>query len=169
MLGPLPVQTGHHAIADRGPGTPFPPTFLFIIGFAIAWWADDQRPLTLLGDEGRRIGIGVGLAAIALGAAVFSWGMSTFARVRTGIMLQRAATELVTDGPYRWSRNPMYLGIIVMYVGAAFVLGSLWPLLFLPIILLLLVVVAIRREERYLRTTFGRAYEEYCRLVGRWI
>ena len=54
--------------------------------------------------------------------------MATFARAQTGIMLQSPASQLVIIGPYRWSRNPMYVGFVAMYLGFALLMNSVWPL-----------------------------------------
>lgn len=154
----------------KGPGTPFPPTMLFVIGLLFAWWLHQALPFVF----GPAPAFGSWLAAagvvvLAAGAVVFWWGMATFARARTGIMLQSPASRLVTAGPYRWTRNPMYVGFVAMYVGLALLMNSLWPLALLPAVVFSLELVVITREERYLRSVFGPAYEEYCRRVKRWI
>jgi protein-S-isoprenylcysteine O-methyltransferase Ste14 len=63
----------------------------------------------------------------------------------------------------------MYVGFVAMYVGLALLMNSLWPLALLPAVVFSLELVVITREERYLRSVFGPAYEEYCRRVKRWI
>jgi protein-S-isoprenylcysteine O-methyltransferase Ste14 len=161
-----------HVLTDdtRGPGTPFPPTLLFILGLLAAWWLHQAVPFAIGPAPSLAVWMMVGGALIlAAGTAVFWWGMTTFARARTGIMLQRPASRLVTAGPYRWSRNPMYVGFVAMYLGFALIMNSIWPLALLPAVVLVLEFVVIAREERYLRTVFGSEYEEYCRRVKRWI
>jgi protein-S-isoprenylcysteine O-methyltransferase Ste14 len=154
----------------KGPGTPFPPTMLFVIGLLFAWWFHQAAPFGF--GPAPTLGAWLaGAAAVLLvaGAAVFWWGMATFARAQTGIMLQSPASRLVTGGPYRWTRNPMYVGFVAMYLGLALLMNSLWPLLLLPAVIISLEIIVITREERYLRSVFGQAYEEYCRRVKRWI
>jgi protein-S-isoprenylcysteine O-methyltransferase Ste14 len=73
------------------------------------------------------------------------------------------------EGPYALSRNPIYLGFAVMYLGFAFVANALWPLLFLPEAIALVYVFAIRREEQYLAREFGDAYAAYRARVRRWL
>jgi protein-S-isoprenylcysteine O-methyltransferase Ste14 len=63
----------------------------------------------------------------------------------------------------------MYVSFTAMYVGMALALGVWWPLLLLPVVIAVLTVAIIAREERYMRATFGAAYEDYCRRVRRWI
>ena len=154
----------------RGPGTPFPPTLLFVLGLLFAWWLHASIPFEIIAAPsfGPWV-LAVGAVALAAGAAVFWWGMSTFARARTGILLQRPASRLVTYGPYRWSRNPMYVGFVAMYLGLAILMNSVWPIALLPAVIVSLELIVITREERYLRTIFGALYDEYCRRVNRWI
>jgi protein-S-isoprenylcysteine O-methyltransferase Ste14 len=155
--------------SQEGPGAPFPPTLFFVVAFGVALGLHEQRPLVLFtaGFERWRTVIGAGL--ITAGLAVFWWGMSTFARARTGILLERPASELVTRGPYRWSRNPQYVGFVACYLGLSAIANSLWPVIVLPVALALLVPFVIRREERYLRSRFGDQYDAYCRRVKRWL
>lgn len=154
----------------RGPGTPFPPTLLFVLGLLFAWWLHATIPFEIIAASsfGPWV-VAAGAAALAVGTVLFWWGMSTFARARTGILLQRPASQLVTYGPYRWSRNPMYVGFVAMYVGLALLMNSVWPIALLPAVIVSLELMVITREERYLRTVFGSAYEDYCRRVNRWI
>ena len=153
-----------------GPGVPFPPTLFFVVAFAVGLGLHDWHPWPFVSPETARpprVWVGGGL--LVAGAAIFWWGMATFARARTGIMLERPAEDLVTYGPYRWSRNPMYVGYVLAYLGLAALSNTVWPVLMLPIALVLLSLVIIQREERYLRSVFGEAYDAYCRRVGRWV
>lgn len=153
---------------SRGPGAPFPPTLFFVIAFAFGWWIEAEMPL-ISASEVSPAASGSGWTLTIAGAAIFIWGMATFARAGTGIMLQRAATQVVERGPYRWSRNPQYVAFTLIYVGAALAWGLVWPLILLPLATLALTVVIIAREERYMRATFGMAYRDYCRRVRRWL
>lgn len=151
-----------------GPGAPFPPTLFFILGLALGWLFEGQVPLVR--DEEPREGVvAVGWVLTLAGAALFFWGLLTFARARTGIMLQSAATRVVVLGPYRWSRNPQYVAFTLAYIGVSLVTGLVWPFLLLPIVLAGLTTVIIAREERYMRTTFGPSYFRYCSRVRRWL
>ena len=97
------------------------------------------------------------------------WGLISFVRARTAVMPHLPASRLVTAGPYRFTRNPMYLGITLAYAGLALLIDTAWPLLLLPAVLALLMVVVVRREERYLERAFGDAYRAYRDRVRRWI
>jgi protein-S-isoprenylcysteine O-methyltransferase Ste14 len=93
----------------------------------------------------------------------------TFLRHRTGIYPNQPATVIVRSGLYRFSRNPMYVALAILYVGIVLLTNLLWPLLLLPLVLLVLQKAVIAREERYLKEAFGESYEQYCRQVRRWI
>jgi Putative protein-S-isoprenylcysteine methyltransferase len=110
-----------------------------------------------------------GWLLIVLSIALTLWAMATFRHYRTTVIPRRPATRMVTDGPYAWSRNPMYLSMTVFYLGLAFLTGMLWPLLLLPLVLILLTVFVIRREERYLADAFGAEYTAYRTRVRRWL
>jgi protein-S-isoprenylcysteine O-methyltransferase Ste14 len=155
----------------NGPGTPFPPTFFFVIAFAIALWADWQYPWRIDASPAAHLTtrVVIGVLAIVGGSAIFSWGLATMARVRTGILLQQPASRLVSVGPYRWSRNPQYVGFVAIYFGLSVLANTVWPLVALPVVLGLLVTIVIAREERYLQGVFGPEYADYCRQVKRWL
>ena len=106
---------------------------------------------------------------IAIGTWLFGWGLMTFFRSATGIMLQQSASTVVDAGPYRFSRNPMYVGLTVGYVGVALVINIAWPIVLLPLVLVAVTTAVIAREERYMLARFGPAYEAYCARVRRWL
>jgi protein-S-isoprenylcysteine O-methyltransferase Ste14 len=81
----------------------------------------------------------------------------------------RAPTKLVTTGPYRVTRNPGYLGMTLAYVGVVVLAGALWPLVLLPVVLLIVDRGVIAREERYLDRRFGQDYSDYKRQTRRWL
>lgn len=122
--------------------------------------------LSVLSPPYTRIGWAVMVLAIAPAAAAFH----QFLRARTTIDPHRPqkATVLVTSGVYAWTRNPMYLGLWLVLLGWAIMLGALsgliGALLFIPFI----GWVQIRVEEQALRQRFGEPYERYCRRVHRW-
>jgi len=153
----------------RGPAAPFPPTLLFVIAFGVGLWLHERFPIAIFTGGGRALRIALGVAGMAAGAFLFWWGLTTFLRVRTGIMPFRPARRLVTDGPYQWSRNPQYVAFVLGYAGLAVVVNAFWPLLLLPVLVAVLVVLVIRGEERYMRNVFGHDYDIYCRRVNRWL
>jgi protein-S-isoprenylcysteine O-methyltransferase Ste14 len=157
------------APAHDSPGVPVPPPLLFIVGFLAGLLADGVVPLALLGAGRRGAAVWLGWGAVVCGLVLMLWGIATFARSRTAVMPHLPASRLVTAGPYRFTRNPMYVGLTLAYAGIALLIDTAWPLLTLPAVLATLVVVVVRREERYLDRAFGEAYREYRGRVRRWL
>jgi protein-S-isoprenylcysteine O-methyltransferase Ste14 len=111
----------------------------------------------------------LGAAVGAAGAALALWCIVTFASAGRGTPAPfDPPRHLVTRGPYRFVRNPMYLGAALALVGAALFYGS-WPLLAYPVLFLLAAhLFVVWYEEPALRGAFGRGYAEYCGRVRRW-
>jgi protein-S-isoprenylcysteine O-methyltransferase Ste14 len=154
------------AKSDRT-GIVVPPPLLFMGPFALGWLVDRRVRWPLLSD--RSISIAFGVFLVVGGAAVAFTGIRRFWRARTTVLPFGGTTQLVTTGIYRFTRNPMYLGMALAYVGCAMLVNSVWCVLFLPVALTLAYVLAIRPEERYLTGKFGEAYRRYCADVRRWI
>jgi len=110
-----------------------------------------------------------GVALIVLGFLLMIWAWWLFRGRDTAICHTGAATVLVDRGPFRVTRNPMYLGMTAMLAGCAWILGTL-PTLFAPAAFFLLMsTVFIPFEERRLSEIFGQQYTEYRRRVRRWL
>jgi protein-S-isoprenylcysteine O-methyltransferase Ste14 len=110
-----------------------------------------------------------GVAALVLGAVLAGWGMITFRRAKTAIIPHHSASQLVTHGPYKFTRNPMYTGLTIAYLGGSDLIDSAWPIIVLPVVLLILIKTVILREEMYLRDAFGAEYTGYAASVRRWL
>jgi len=90
-------------------------------------------------------------------------------KARTSPNPGRPTTTLVLAGPYRFTRNPMYLGLTCMYAGLIVFLRLPWGLLFLPLVVWLITSWVVRPEEQYLEKQFGSEYTRYKKTVRRWI
>jgi len=112
-----------------------------------------------------------GIGALLVGAAlvVGAWAVVTMAQARTGIPTWQAATALVTHGPFAWSRNPIYLAMMLLTGGIALAWGSLWALLAVAGVGVVLDRGVIAREEPYLAARFGADYAAYRARVRRWL
>jgi protein-S-isoprenylcysteine O-methyltransferase Ste14 len=110
-----------------------------------------------------------GAVLIVLAVALGLWSVVLFRRARTGVVPFSEATALVTSGPYRLTRNPMYLGMAGILLGTAVWLGSLTPWLLLPAFMRIIAERFIAPEEAMLERAFGSGYLEYCRAVRRWL
>jgi protein-S-isoprenylcysteine O-methyltransferase Ste14 len=150
------------------PGVIFPPPLLFALGFGFGWLLHRAAPLALFPGGRSDATIVAGGIVMAIGLVIGAAGLIAFVRHRTAILPMRAAARLVTAGPYQYSRNPMYVGLTVAYVGLVVLTNIAWPLVFLPIVLVALTYLVIRREERYLSGAFDSEYREYTSRVRRW-
>ncbi len=112
----------------------------------------------------------LGVLLIAAGIALANWAIKIFVRLGTTHDVREAPTRLVLEGPYRFTRNPMYTGITVILLGIGLLAGS-WPFLLLPAIGFPAVVTLffIRREERIMEQAFGPEYDDFRRRVRRWL
>jgi len=110
----------------------------------------------------------LGVVGLAAGTLLALAGVREVARHHTTIIPHHAVSTLVTGGAYRFSRNPMYAGLAIAYVGGALLAGTWWPLATLPIALVAVRRIVIDPEERYLAARFGHAYADYRARVRRW-
>jgi len=111
----------------------------------------------------------VGWALIALSIALMMWSVRTFGKAGTNVDVRKPSTTVVSDGPYAYSRNPIYLAMAFFTVGAAIWLNSLWIIGALIVVLIVINDGVIVREETYLEKKFGKKYLEYKGKVRRWM
>jgi protein-S-isoprenylcysteine O-methyltransferase Ste14 len=111
----------------------------------------------------------LGVAVILVGLWPMIWAAGLFRRAGTGVRPFTAATALVAAGPYRFTRNPMYLGMVTVTVGAAICLGSASPWVVPPAFAILIDRRFVRREEEFLRRELGEPYVAFCTRVRRWL
>ena len=111
----------------------------------------------------------IGILPLLLGVALFAWARASFRHHMTALMPWSRTTALVTDGPYGFSRNPIYLSFVLMYLGLSFIFDSAYVLIVLVVVVVLFDRLQIPREERYLRGLFGAEFDSYASEVRRWI
>ena len=111
----------------------------------------------------------LGVIPILAGIVIAALSAGRFKKAGTGLLPFEEATTLVTDGFFRFSRNPMYLGMILMLLGAALLLGSVGALL--PVLLFIVIIRYnfVAGEERFMEDSFGQQYLDYKANVRRWI
>jgi protein-S-isoprenylcysteine O-methyltransferase Ste14 len=97
------------------------------------------------------------------------WASGKFSRLGTPIHPFQRSTRLLTDGLYRYTRNPMYVGMMLILVGLSLILGTLGTVLVIPVFAWLIERNFIVVEERALEQAFGERYREYRRRVRRWL
>jgi protein-S-isoprenylcysteine O-methyltransferase Ste14 len=111
----------------------------------------------------------LGGGVLAAGAALAVAGVADVVRHRTTIVPHHPVSTLITTGAYRISRNPMYTGLGIAYLGGVLLAGTWWPLATLPAALIAVRRVVIDPEERYLASQFGPAFADYRARVRRWL
>lgn len=151
------------------PGVRFPPPLVYVLPFFVSVLLNDRIEFLIVGAGAGPAQLTTGTAMLAAGVLLMGWGLITFARARTAILPFHAARALVIAPPYTFTRNPMYLGLLIAYLGGALATNWAWPLVFLPLVMAVMNGFVIAREERYLRGAFGADYDNYCRRVRRWI
>ncbi len=142
------------------------PPLLYLLGLAVGFVLYLLAPYSIVS---RPLAYALAIALLAAGIGLGSWARAHLKRRGTPVDPRRGTTALVTDGPYRYSRNPLYLRVTLLYLGVAFLLNDLWSVAVLPLVLVGLHFAVIRREERYLEAKFGDEYRAYKAKVRRWL
>ena len=140
-----------------------------VLGFAVGYALQRLFPVTLVPAAGRGVWQGLGWGLVALGAALMGSAVVTFRRAGTTPNPFKPTTAFVTHGPYRFTRNPMYVGWVFVYVGAGLLARALWPLVLLPVVIFLMRRRVIALEEAYLERRFNDEYRAYRARVRRWL
>ena len=150
-------------------GVPFPPPLVLVLALLGAAAIERWRPSPLVATPGTLLAT-AGVALIVAAALLAASAVRVFRRARTTVLpALRPTTAIVERGPYRFTRNPMYLGMAIAYLGVAVIMNSTVALMMLPVVILVIDVVVIRREERYLSAKFGAPYDSYRARVRRWL
>jgi len=111
----------------------------------------------------------IGALLLAVGVILAAWAQWIFRKERTTTDPTQVSSKLITWGPYGFSRNPMYLGLFLGFIGVDLLLTFVWSLILMLFVVYYVNWIVIPIEEVQLRKTFGGAYEQYCRKVRRWI
>jgi protein-S-isoprenylcysteine O-methyltransferase Ste14 len=111
----------------------------------------------------------LGLFLLALGGAVAIWGQTLMGAAGTNVSPALPATAIVTTGPFRISRNPLYLALNLVFLGLGLAINSYWSFVALGVLLPLMHYGVVLREERYLERKFGEAYLHYKARVRRYL
>ena len=143
-----------------------PPPVIYVGPLALGLLINRFRPLAL---APRRVARMAGWPLVVGGVTLVAWAIVTFRRARTPLNPSQPVTQIVTSGPFRFTRNPIYASLTAIYVGTACLANALWPLLWLPAVLAVMQRGVIEREERYLSRTFGADYDAYKARVRRWL
>ena len=145
-----------------------PVPWVFILAYVVGIAMELARPLPVPTQAQRAAGVAGGLLFL-LGATMAGWGLVIFRKARTTTVPGRTSAALVTWGPYRFTRNPMYVGLTLAYLGEAGLLRQIWPAVLLPLVVAYVNGIVIPLEEARLKAAFPEEYDRYRSRVRRWI
>ncbi len=148
------------------PGIRVPPPLIYLLPLLLGLLLNRRLHLPFLPRGVARV---LGWPLVGGGMALAVWFARTMHGADTTLRTDKPVSSLVQDGPFRYSRNPGYLSLAMIYAGIAILRNALWAILLLPLLVLLTQRELIEREERYLERTFGEEYLAYKRRVRRWV
>jgi len=143
-----------------------PPPVIYAAGFLAGVALEVAFPV---GGLPLALAVPLGILGFIAWLALDGAAMLRFRSARTSPNPTRPTTALVTSGPYRFTRNPMYLGMAALYAGLALALGAIWSLALLPAVIAVVDRKVIPGEERRLEAKFGGQYAAYRERVNRWL
>jgi protein-S-isoprenylcysteine O-methyltransferase Ste14 len=154
--------------AKDGAAVRFPPPFVYLIALALGAVLQSfvvAIPLALPAA----MRTGVAIIAVLAGAALIASAIGLFRSIGQDPAPWTTTPEIVTEGIYRVTRNPMYVGMALLQLGIGVALANGWIVALIPVVLVIIYQIAIRHEEAYLERKFGEGYLVYKRSVRRWL
>lgn len=161
----MPQRPSPHVFRGR---PPFPPPVLFFLCLGAGYGLSRRFPVSLgLSPVGLRLAVAMPLFSLAF--SIGAWAFTLFRRNRTSVDPRAIPSALITSGPFRFSRNPLYIAVVMTLAGFAAVLDSFCVACFVPVLALLLNALVVPHEEARLLARFGQRFVEYKAAVPRWL
>ena len=166
------MRTGPHSSGPPNAGQDVPnlglvrPPLVYLISIVTGALMQRAAPLPFLP---RTLAAPLGASLVVLALALFAYSVAKFRAAGTPVPARKPTTAIVRTGPYRFSRNPIYLAFSLLQLGIAIWVNSLWLLVTLAGAVALVHYVVIPREEQYLERRFGDQYLDYKASVRRWL
>ncbi|NGO51785.1 methyltransferase family protein [Allomesorhizobium camelthorni] len=145
------------------------PPLLYLACLFLGVVLDRVLPLPLILPEAALFRWTLGAGLIVAGLAIMAAGIRNFSRAATPVRSNQPVRALVTTGIHGWSRNPIYVGMFLLYAGIGIAARSPWVLVLALPLLIILHYVVVAREEAYLERRFGGSYRDYKARVRRWL
>ncbi|HMR45979.1 MAG TPA: isoprenylcysteine carboxylmethyltransferase family protein [Bacteroidia bacterium] len=153
---------------SKGPGIYIPPPLFYVATFLAAIFLQKKIPFATNFFHYRLSKV-AGIAMLITAVFFLFRSLRQFFLTKNTVMLIKPATSLQTTGIYSITRNPMYVGLLFVYIGLTFLIGNLWNFIFFPLLVIFIQEYIIKREEKYLQHEFGQEYEMYKQRVRRWL
>jgi protein-S-isoprenylcysteine O-methyltransferase Ste14 len=154
---------------DHGPRLPLPPPVLLMAALAVAIVLE-WGPLQFLAPPvGFNLQVIIGALLVAGSLWLVMGAVRTFQREGTNVIPTRPALKVVTDGPYRFTRNPMYLGMVLFLLGISLIFSLEWGVILTPVLWIAFDRLIVAREEVYLTGKFGADYQALRDKTRRWL
>lgn len=150
------------------PGVYIPPPLFYVVIFLIALFLQNKFPINAIIFRGQGMKI-LGIIFIVIALIFLIRSLQQFIRSKNTVVTMLPASSLQTNGIYHITRNPMYLGLAIVYLGISCLVGNWWNMILFPFLLLLVQQYIIKHEEKYLDRRFGKEYTEYKHKVRRWL
>ncbi|MGD8349881.1 MAG: isoprenylcysteine carboxylmethyltransferase family protein [Gammaproteobacteria bacterium] len=150
----------------RGPGVKIPPPLIALVAIGSGWSADSMLPLPIAAGDGLRWS---GVVIVALAFLLALAALIQFLVAKTHVEPWRPTSTIIRGGPFRMSRNPIYLAFCIAAIGAGLIINSWWGVAAAPVLGCLLQYLVIHREETYLANKFGDEYLAYKQTTRRWL
>ena len=156
-----------NAEAAAGPGIRVPPPAFYLAALAIGIALEYLLwPIPVLGAPSKYV---IASILIIVSVLIMPPVLMRFRRAATSFDVRKAASTLITDGPYRFSRNPTYVSLTMLYLGVGILINDGWVLILVIPVFFVMDLWVIRREEHHLEATFGEQYLRYKGTVRRWL
>lgn len=152
----------------NNPGIYIPPPLIYVAFFLSSRVLQNLRPLDqkIFNSTTTKI---IGGIFILMYLLFFIAALKRFILSKNTLVTIKPANSLETSGIYSFTRNPMYLSLLFLYSGLAIFFGNWWTFVLIPLLIAVIQLYVIKREETYLRHAFGERYEAYTKRVRRWI
>ena len=147
-------------------GVVAPPPLIYLGSLVLGMLLNRRFPITFLP---RRIARSLGWPLLGVGVLLIGWFEWAMRQARTPANPYKPVSQIVTQGPFQYTRNPAYLSMTMIYTGISSLANALWAIVLLPVALLVIQRGVIEREECYLEGKFGEEYLRYKARVRRWI
>jgi protein-S-isoprenylcysteine O-methyltransferase Ste14 len=157
------------AMTDDAADVAIKPPFLFLGALALGCLLSLILPIPPGLAQPNTLALAAGLTFVAIGFTLAALSVRRFQLAGTSVVPGEPSTALIVNGPYAFTRNPIYIGFVLAYFGLAIMLTSLWVLILLIPVLVILQRGVVEREESYLERQFGEPYRQYKARVPRWL